>query len=301
MSRLFQPFERLAAEQSHVEGTGLGLALTRNLMAAMKGEVGVTSRIGEGSSFWVELPITDAPSLERRDEMIRALETPPPLSSGPKTVLYVEDNLSNVRLIERIATRRPNINWMVAMQGRIAIDMAREHHPDLVLLDLHLPDISGEDVLLGLRADPRTADIPVVIVSADATTGRPNRLLAQGATGFLTKPFNIPRLLEVFDNLGESRHPGIQEINAKDIPSDQGLNIPDVTPVSEPAIAHTDQTAKILKFVHDFNTELGVILNYSALLLEGATDPSVEGDLRTIQVSVEHALELTKQFRSMAE
>jgi CheY-like chemotaxis protein len=122
--------------------------------------------------------------------------------------LYVEDNLSNVRLVERVVARRPEVTLLVAMQGRIALDLAREHAPSLILLDLHLPDMSGEDVLRGLRADPRTAATPVVVLSADATPGQTQRLRASGAIDYLTKPFDIPRLLAVIDGNGSAEPAG---------------------------------------------------------------------------------------------
>jgi PAS domain S-box-containing protein len=203
LDRLFQPFERLGAEQTDVEGTGLGLALAKQLMEVMGGSIGVESELGKGSSFWVELPTaspqtegqTDIPSAPARS----ALVAPVPVASGSRVVLYVEDNLSNVKLVERVVARRPEVRLLVAMQGSLALDLARQHQPALVLLDLHLPDMSGEEVLRRLKADPRTAAIPVVVLSADATPGQVERLRAEGAAEYVTKPFNIPRLLAMID------------------------------------------------------------------------------------------------------
>ena len=115
------------------------------------------------------------------------------------TVLYIEDNLSNLRLIEQVLSRRPNATLLSAMQGRLGLDLAREHRPDLILLDLHLPDLSGEDVLRQLLAEPRTRDIPVVVLSADATPGQVERLLAVGAQAYLTKPLDVPKFLALVD------------------------------------------------------------------------------------------------------
>jgi len=114
-------------------------------------------------------------------------------------VLYVEDNLANVDLVERILLRRPGVELLTAMQGGLGVELAREHRPDLVLLDLHLPDVGGEDVLRRLRSDPATAEIPVVVLTADALPRRREQLLAGGAVEFLTKPIDVPRLLEVLD------------------------------------------------------------------------------------------------------
>ena len=124
------------------------------------------------------------------------------LSSAPataRTVLCVEDNVSNVKLLERILARRPEVTVMVAMLGGPALELAREHQPSLVLLDLRLPDMSGEEILRRLRAEPRTAGIPVVVLSADATPGQQQRLLGAGAADYLTKPLDIARLLAIVD------------------------------------------------------------------------------------------------------
>ena len=125
--------------------------------------------------------------------------------SGPSiTVLYIEDNLTNVRLLEQVMRLRPNVDLMVAMQGRIGLQMALDHRPGIILLDLHLPDMSGNEVLRGLRADERTAATPVVILSADATSGQSGNTGPAGATAFLNKPFDIARLLQLIDDLGGS-------------------------------------------------------------------------------------------------
>lgn len=145
--------------------------------------------------------------LEEAEGTFPATLAAAPVSARAWTVLYVEDNLSNVRLVELVVARRPEVTLLVAMQGRIALDLAREHVPNLILLDLHLRDVSGEEVLRRLRADPRTSATPVVVLSADATSGQRQRLRANGATDYLTKPFDIPRLLAVIDGNGSSGQP----------------------------------------------------------------------------------------------
>jgi len=201
--RLFQPFERLRQEGGDVEGTGLGLALTKRLVEAMGGEVHVDSAVGHGSTFCVDLPMTD----ELPKPLVAAPEpaSAAPLgapSSGPRTVLYIEDNASNVKLLEAILAGRPEVELMVAIQGRLGMELALEHRPDLVLLDLDLPDMPGDEVLRRLRADPRTATTRVVVVSADATPRQVERLLALGADDYLSKPFDIARLLALIDARG---------------------------------------------------------------------------------------------------
>lgn len=198
LGELFSPFERLGAERlGEVEGTGLGLALCRSLAEAMAGSVGVESEQGKGSVFWVELPAAVPPEATEPGAEVERPETPAPVKI--RTLLLIEDNPSNVRLIEQVVARRPSLRLISAMKGALGLDLAREHRPDLVLLDLHLPDVSGEEVLRRLREDPATRAIPVVVASADAAPGTIERLVAAGARAYLTKPLNLRRLVEVMD------------------------------------------------------------------------------------------------------
>jgi signal transduction histidine kinase/ActR/RegA family two-component response regulator len=200
LDRLFVPFERLGAERSDIEGAGVGLALSRRLAEAMGGTIEVASTYGDGSRFSVLLPLADGP-LERHERIGRSVPgNPVDSSAGPVSrhkVLCIEDNLSNVRLIERILEGRADVEVVPAMQGRLALALAHEHCPALILLDLHLPDIDGDEVLRQLRDDPVTATTPVVIVSADATAGQIDGLLAAGASGYLTKPLDVHELRAV--------------------------------------------------------------------------------------------------------
>jgi PAS domain S-box-containing protein len=195
LSRLFTPFERLDAEQTGVEGTGLGLTLSKRLMEAMGGTIGVESRAGIGSTFWLELPLAE--SLLEREEAALSV---PSIGAGPtktRTVLYIEDNVDSSQLMERIFARWPDVKLISAMQGRLGVELAQQHKPDLVLLDLHLPDMQGIEVLERLRTHPETRDIPVIVASADATPGQIARLKAAGAADYLTKPLDIPQFAEV--------------------------------------------------------------------------------------------------------
>lgn len=200
ITRLFTPFDRLGAEQTAIQGTGLGLALSHGLMRAMGGMLGVDSTWGQGSTFWAELPQVDGPldhfEQAERTSAMRMVKT---ALHAAHTVLYVEDNLSNLKLIEHILHYRPAVKLITAMQGRLGWELAREHRPDLILLDLNLPDISGHDVLLHLQADPLTRLIPIVILSADATASQIERLLAAGAQAYLTKPIDVKTFLTLLD------------------------------------------------------------------------------------------------------
>jgi signal transduction histidine kinase/CheY-like chemotaxis protein len=199
LDRLFVAFDRLGAERSDVEGSGVGLALSRRLADAMGATVGVASTFGTGSSFWVELPVVEGP-LERYDRLGGGAEEDEPfveVIDRRHKVLYIEDNLPNVRLVERILERRSDIEVIPAMQGRLGLALAQEHRPALILLDLHLPDLDGREVLRELRNDPATALTPVVMLSADATAGQIERLLAEGADAYLTKPLDVHQLLTI--------------------------------------------------------------------------------------------------------
>ena len=195
--RLFQPFERLGAERTTIQGTGLGLALTKKLVDAMGGDIGVITAPGEGSTFWIRLQRAPA---EVRKRVPRDLEVVAPAAKS-HTVLYVEDNLATISLMEQIFSMRPQVRLITAMQGGLTLDLAREHNPDAVILDLHLPDIPGDEVLNRLRADPRTAHIPVVMFSADATERQVKRLAAAGARAYLTKPVKVMEFLRTLDEV----------------------------------------------------------------------------------------------------
>jgi len=198
MARLFTPFDRLGAEQQGVEGTGLGLVLSKRLVEAMGGAMGCESALGEGSTFWVELPLAAAPA-ERLKELPPEVLAAAPAPGPAATVLYIEDNLSNLRLVERVLAHRPGIRVLPAMQGRLGLDLAREHRPALIFLDLQLPDLPGYEVLRHLQGDPRTREIPVLVISADASPGQIQRTLAAGARAYLTKPLDVRGLLAAVD------------------------------------------------------------------------------------------------------
>ena len=196
---LFHPFERLGADTTSIEGTGLGLALSRGLAGAMQGTMGVESEVDRGTTFWLELPISqtapgaaaevaEAPRADIRRDVYG-------------TILYIEDNQSNVRLMERILRRRPFVKLLHAASGADGIAMARSHRPMAIFLDLHLPDIAGEEVLRRLWEDQELRSIPVAVLSADAMAGQMRRLKAGGAAAYLVKPLDIGEVLSLVDRL----------------------------------------------------------------------------------------------------
>jgi PAS domain S-box-containing protein len=201
--QLFIPFARLGAEYTGVEGTGLGLALSRRLVEAMGGELVLEHSGAEGSSFAVDLrPACDPlECLSNRPAQAAPAANAGAVPGAPVTLLYVEDNLANLTLVESILASRPGWRTIPALQGRLGADLAREHEPDVVLLDLHLPDVQGDEVLRRLRADKRTARIPVVMISADATPRTIDRLRAEGADAYLTKPLDVDEFLSTIDRL----------------------------------------------------------------------------------------------------
>jgi signal transduction histidine kinase/ActR/RegA family two-component response regulator len=197
LTKLFQPFERLGADLKQIEGTGLGLVLTKGLVEAMGGQIEAESD-DSGSTFWIKLQAADAPLDAALTELERISESGRN-GAAPVTILYIEDNLSNLKLVERILQQRPEINLISAMQGSLGLELARQHRPQLILLDLHLPDLQGDEVLTSLRSYPETTDVPVIVLSADATQGRIQRLLDQGADEYLSKPIDVHRFLELLD------------------------------------------------------------------------------------------------------
>jgi signal transduction histidine kinase/ActR/RegA family two-component response regulator len=200
--RLFVPFDRLEAAAAGIEGTGLGLALSQQLVTTMGGTLGVDSAPGQGSTFWFELPV--GPAEGSANERAASPAVPRQATPTTATVLYVEDNLANVRLIEHLLQHRPGIRLLSALQASLGLELAAQHHPDLILLDGHLPDLPGEVVLQRLRADPRTSSIPVVVLSADATESQIRHFREAGAAHYLTKPLDLRRLLALLDeHLGE--------------------------------------------------------------------------------------------------
>jgi len=197
MPRLFEPFERLGADRIGIEGAGVGLTIAKNLVEHMDGVLDVFSKVGEGSTF--EMVLKEVPASGRTGQPEPADEHSV-VETNSKCVLLIEDNLANLTLIENLLARKSDVKVLAAMHGTLGLDLAREHHPDLVMLDLHLPDQSGIEVLKRLKRDPATADIPIVVVSADRSSDKERLMRELGAVDYLIKPFDVRDLLRSVDS-----------------------------------------------------------------------------------------------------
>jgi PAS domain S-box-containing protein len=200
LPKLFTPFERIGAEKSATEGTGLGLSVVKKLIEAMSGKLGVESQPGSGSTFWIELPNCENP-LEHSEKLSILLnDSEPKLNDLCGTILYIEDNASNIELVGQILiNQRSGVKLIYNMTGAETVQLAIENMPDLILLDLNLPDMHGNKVLDLLLAEERTRNIPVVVISADAMPQQLQRLLKGGAKDYLTKPLDIQGFLMIID------------------------------------------------------------------------------------------------------
>ena len=200
LAQLFQPFNRLGQEESAEEGTGIGLVVTKRLVELMSGTIGVKSSVGVGSVFWVELQAASAPLLKHNAAIP---VTPPPTpvkGSGPThTLLYVEDNPANLKLVEHLIARRPDMHLLTAVNGPGGVEIARSALPDVILMDINLPGMSGTEAMRMLRNDPTTEHIPVIALSANAIPHDIERGLEAGFFRYLTKPIMVNDFMSALD------------------------------------------------------------------------------------------------------
>jgi CheY-like chemotaxis protein len=200
MAQLFQSFNRLGKEASGEEGTGIGLVVSKRLVELMGGRIGVESTAGVGSVFWIELPRVSAPPAV--EPPVLAVAPPPPhLSPGttPRTVLCVEDNPANLELVEQLVARRPDLRLLTAADGKLGIEFALAYQPQVILMDVSLPDMSGLEVMQILRADPSTAHIPIIALSANAIPGDVAKGMEAGFYRYITKPIRIDEFMDALD------------------------------------------------------------------------------------------------------
>jgi PAS domain S-box-containing protein len=208
LAQLFQPFNRLGQEQGAEQGTGIGLVMSKRLVQLMGGVLGVESHVGEGSVFWCELDAAMAPDLEVRVAEPAPVPLAPAAAGMPQhTMLYVEDNPANLGLVKQLIARRPTIRLLTAADGNMGIRLARAQQPDMILMDINLPGISGIEALKILRDDPATAHIPIVALSANAMPRDIERGLAAGFFSYLTKPIKIPEFMAALDTALASARP----------------------------------------------------------------------------------------------
>jgi CheY-like chemotaxis protein len=200
LAQLFQPFNRLGRERSTEEGTGIGLVVSKRVVEMMGGVIGVESTVGGGSVFWFDLNSAAAPQLAV-DRAESAAIAPAQVRHGAplRTLLYVEDNPANLKLVEQLIARHPNMRLLSASNGNLGIELARANRPDVILMDINLPGISGIEALQILRKDPATAHIPVVALSANAMPRDIEKGLRAGFFRYLTKPIKVDEFMDTLD------------------------------------------------------------------------------------------------------
>jgi PAS domain S-box-containing protein len=200
MAQLFQPFNRLGQESSGEEGTGIGLVMSKLLVEMMGGAIGVESSVGAGSVFWFELASAAAPELVAEGAVPAAEPRAPDLrDASPRTLLYVEDNVANLKLVEQLVGRRRDVRLLSAGNATVGIEIALASLPDMILMDINLPGINGYQALEILQKDPRTAHIPVLAISANAMMGDIKKGLEAGFFRYLTKPIHVNEFMEAMD------------------------------------------------------------------------------------------------------
>jgi len=230
LEQVFVPFARPGTANSGVEGIGIGLALSRALVRLMGGEIGVSSMVDHGTTFWVDLPSAEV--------LVGAPAEPPasrpsPAAAAPCTVLYINESLADLDLIRHVLNGRFQVRLLAARQAAHGVEQAQQHRPDLILLDTELADLTAEEVLHRLDGHPETRAIPVVIISGEGAAAQVDRLIAVGARGYLAKPLNVRHLLRALeDGLPRSGTGRRKEVSAHGDGSSSSQREPDANPGS---------------------------------------------------------------------
>ncbi len=194
IARLFTPFQRLNAAERGIAGTGIGLTISRSLVEAMGGRINVVSSRGKGSIFYLDLPVFSNDPFFLPDP-----GTAEPLPLVRRKILHIDDQSANLSLVERVLDERPGLGLLTATNARAGLALAREELPDLILLDLHLPDLPGDEIARRLHTETRTRDIPIIVLSADASPSQITRLQGLGVRDYIVKPFKVQALLDAID------------------------------------------------------------------------------------------------------
>ena len=201
LAQLFQPFNRLGQEQGTEEGTGIGLVVTQRLVQLMGGDIGADSTLGVGSEFWVSMPLTKARQLDTApgDPVLPPTAQASQTQSAQRTLLYVEDNPANLELVAQVIARRADLRLLSAADASLGIEFARVYQPAVVLMDINLPGLNGTDAMRILHADPSTAHIPIIALSANAVPRDIQKGMDAGFFDYVTKPFKVQQLLGALD------------------------------------------------------------------------------------------------------
>lgn len=197
--RLFKPFERFDEAADKIEGTGIGLTISKRLIELMGGTIGFESVAGEGSLFYIEVPVSDKTPAPQKIEMRLDSSSVSPTATNGKKILYIEDILANVKLVKQILARRQDIEFLTVSNALDGIEMAKTQIPDLILMDIHMPDMDGLTAFKKLQTIKETRDIPVIALTAQAMDVDIKKALDMGFKSYITKPIDVNKFFDAID------------------------------------------------------------------------------------------------------